>query len=596
VTLWRSRLSALGLAGFGGLCLFAFFDMSSQYDRFKLPQYGVDAIDIRELGFYLWYTFWGTAAVLALTFALVRADLARYLVRGVERVLSRPGRLAAIAALCVLGCAFAVRHFVLLHQPVTDDESTYVFEAQTLLHGRVVNPLPEHQELFTNAFIILDQHGWYGKYPIGHPLVLAIGEALKARSLVIPVVGALSLWLAFLIGNQLFDRKRAALAVALLALSPQFVLTHATLLSQPSSALFMLLGMWALLHAPSDGRLRWPALAGAAFGFLLLVRPMPGVLIVLAAGVHELLQGWRSEQPPTLRSRAQRLLMMAPGLALGVAVFAWVNHLQAGHATTTGYETVHHGYGFLANPAGEIPSSFAAALARQNFWVLGWTASLVFVPFARPRRGALLFWGMIAADYAYRILVPKVMVSTTGPIYVFECVPLLVLAIADGATRIEPLLARLSSRPPRAWLAAFGVCATLVGLLLFVPIELRSAHRSSELRARVYRLLAKQHVKRALVFLYMLVDSNRGETWAYYPPNPSPSLDDDVLFLHSPRPEEGATAALDLWRTRFHDRRVFAYVDSGEHPFFHEVHLDQLPAPPIPPPPPHKRKHKHNSD
>lgn len=581
-----SRRSALLFASLGALCLAALFDMGAQYEHFKIPQYGVDAVDTRELAFYLWYGVWGSAAVAAFAIAVVRAGLAQRVASLVERALHSPGRLVAVAAIAVFGCAFAVRELVLLGEPVTDDESTYLFEAQTLLHGRVINPLPADRELFTNQFIILGSRGWYGKYPIGHPLVLALGEALKVRSLIIPLVGALALWLTFSIGQRLFERKRAALGAALLVVSPQFVFTHATLLSQPTSALCMLVGMWALLQ---DVRLRWPMLAGAAFGFMLLARPMPGALCAFAALAYELVPGSGPEPARALPTRVRRVLAMAPGLALGVLVIALCNKLQAGDPLTSGYKTVHHEYGLLGDPWGEIPSSLAGALVRQNFWLFGWTASLLFVPFARPRRGAVLFWGMIAADYAYRVLVPKVMVSTTGPIYVFECVPLLALATADGATRIEPLLRRLASAPARAWVAALGLCSIVVALVVFVPIELRAAHRSSELRARVYRLLAQRRAKRALVFADLLVNPSRAETWAYYPPCPSPTLDDDILFVRQPSPAAGPRAAWDIWHARFADRRAFAYADAGEHPFFFE--LSATPPPPDPPPPQRKRRH-----
>jgi hypothetical protein len=574
----RSRSSLLVsslCAALGAVCIFALFDTAAQYSDFEIPQVGVFYIDDRELSFYVWYAFWGSLATGFFALALVRSGLAARLLDWVEQSLERPARPAIAAA--VLTCCGAVGLYsvVLLRQPVTDDEMTYAFEAQTLVHGRVANPAPVEPAFLQNQFLILGERGWYGKYPIGHPLVLALGEAVGARWLVVPVLGLLSVLLTFSVGRILFGPKRAALAALLLSLSPQFVWTHATQLSQPTSALLMLAAMAATLQLRDDPRLRWALLAGVSWGFALLVRPMPAALFIVVAGVHSLVPS--SASPGSWAARCKQLAALVPGLLLGAGALAWVNYLQSGTAFTSGYKSSGGGYGVLDHGAGWISLSVAGALLRQNFWLFGWTLSLAFVAFARTRRAALLFWGMIAADYTYRMLVPKTVVATTGPIYVFEVVPLLALASADGAARVGGFLQRIGVEHARAWVAGAMTAASVVALVTFVPIELSAIYRSSALRVRVYEALSQRRAGRALVFADELVNPERRATWAYYPPNPSPTFDDAVIFVRQPRGAGGPLAAHQYWRRRFPDRRAFLYLDAMDGPILEELRASAPP-------------------
>ena len=196
---------------------------------------------------------------------------------------ARPGAFIACIALFTFAASLFFRRLVLLDQPVADDEATYRFIAQTLLTGRVTNPLPDDPAFFKNQFVVMNAHGWHGKYPIGHPLVLALGEAVGLVALIPPLVGALCVWLTHRVGSKLFDSRVAIAGTVLLFLSPHFVWTCGTLLSQPTLCLALLAGMLLVLNDADRPRARNVLLAGFAFGFGILVRPLPGSLFALVA-------------------------------------------------------------------------------------------------------------------------------------------------------------------------------------------------------------------------------------------------------------------------------------------------------------------------
>src|SRR5262249_26965704 len=154
--------------------------------------------------------------------------------------------------------------------------------------------------------------------------------------------------------RRMFEPKRAALAAGMLALSPQWVWTHATWLSQPSSVCFMLLGMWALLRLQDEQRLRWAVLSGCAWGFVVLIRPMPGVLLVAAALAGHAAVLLRAGQWGRL---FRQLAAAAPGVALGVAGVAFTNYVESGSPFVSAYKTLHGGSGALPSGFGNVANS-----------------------------------------------------------------------------------------------------------------------------------------------------------------------------------------------------------------------------------------------
>src|SRR5262249_50271935 len=154
----------------------------------------------------------------------------------------------------------------------------------------------------------------YGKYPIGHPAILALGQTLGAEALVVPLETALVAVVLFALGARVTGRAVAALGVGLYALSPQALLTGATLLSQPLSALCLVVGLGGLGGAEAVAR---PAprlaAAGLAFGYGVLVRPLPGALFALVAAAY-VTWGFRGDAPGRRAPQSRWAGLLAFGL------------------------------------------------------------------------------------------------------------------------------------------------------------------------------------------------------------------------------------------------------------------------------------------
>lgn len=584
----KELLATCGLFLLAALCVNGFYHLSEAYDGFRIP-YGGGAARIakNEQIFYLWYVLFGCGALIALSAGLLRTRLPDRIESLFRRGLAGPRLFLLCGALLLFGSVLAFRFLVLQGAPVADDESVYVFVARTLLQGRVVNPLPEDAGFFRNQFLVLNDAGWFGKYPVGHPLVLALGEAVGLRLLVPAAITVLVFLLTFAVGRRLFGEKEALLGCALLLVSPQFVFTGATELSQPTSCLCMMCGLLAMLEISENARYRWYLLAGAAWGYGVLVRPLPGVLFLLAAVavylIQEPWQRWRVEPA----SRAARILAAAVPLLACAGLFLWVNRQQTGSALHSGY-VYEYPNPRIVTEGVRIWFSLAGAFLRQNFWLFGWPVSFLFVFFARGRVSLALFWSLLGAEYAYRVLVPKTVVATTGPIYVAEIVPLLALATASGAVRVKRRLEAVGLEMAKRRMAALLVASILVAAAMFLPVQVASIGKSSRAWLTPYRLLAAHGAGRALVFASIMVPPNQGLSWAYYPPNPSPAFDDDVVFVRMPG-GDSLRPMVNFWQKRFPGRTAWVFDYREGKPWLAQIkaspadgatyyHLDVEPA------------------
>lgn len=563
----------------GLLCIAFFYDNGQRYEDYRLPyNVGIAEISPAEVVFYAWYLLFGTAAAVLLGIGLRKTRLPDLLVAQWTRACARPAAFHAALAALLLALVLAVQRWVLQYGAVADDEATYSFIARTLARGRLTNPSPGDVAFFQNQFIVLNQDVWFGKYPIGFPLLLAAGELVSARWLVNPLLSLAAWVVTGAVARRVIGPRGALLTGVLLAASPQFVATAGTELSQPASTLCMIAALYALLRWSESGSAGWLAACGAALGYGVLVRPLPGVLFAAVATAYLMLA------PGTVRVRLARLFPFGAAFGVFVAAFLAVNARQTGAILTTGYHLVHGSrLGSLSGGFGLLGPSLGGALLRQNAWLFGWPTSFLLLPFAGRDRRTGLLWAFVIAGYAYRLIAPKTVVGTTGPIYVAELTPLLAILSAGGVLRLARHARSIAGGSARD--LATGLLALFVVTLgCFVPVQCREIRRSTGAWLTAIRMVEdSREGQKALVFSEEIVDVERDQSWALMPPNPSPDLSDDIIFVRryvtlralgreetrrrlrswERVKERDARLAFEFWRRRFPDRRafLFRYVD-----------------------------------
>jgi hypothetical protein len=236
--------------------------------------------------------------------------------------------------ICLLGfvlCALIVSYRV--SQAVTiADEGSYRFQAQIFDGLRTVAdappiaptsagraPLPLAYEHF-----VLFHSGWFSKYPIGWPAVLALPEKLGLSWAANPVLGAILLILTGKIAREAFGAATMLPALWITALSPYCLGQSVGLLSHALCAVLIAAACWFWLRGIRRQSLTQFSLAFAMLVLSFHVRPFTAFIAAAVFGAATL---WYC--------RRDRLLLRRAGMvAAGFAVLAVVSVLLYNRAYT----------------------------------------------------------------------------------------------------------------------------------------------------------------------------------------------------------------------------------------------------------------------
>ncbi|CAN5357983.1 hypothetical protein BH23CHL1_BH23CHL1_14730 [soil metagenome] len=251
-----------------------------------------------------------------------------------QRINSNKLELALLSVLCLTAffAAAWVSQSVFDRVPHTEDESAFLFQAQTIASGKVVATEPERPEFFSIPFIILRDGMWFGKYPLGFPLVLALGVLTGHPWLTNATLAALCVLAIYLLSRKLYGHVTAMFAAVMLVASPFFLLQAGSMLSHIASLFWTLL---FLVLFPLARRQRGVALSlatGAAIGMLFISRPLTAVGIAIPYVVWSLLTIARQ------RRMNRSYVIMASGALPFFVIFLAYNAITTGSAIHTAYE------------------------------------------------------------------------------------------------------------------------------------------------------------------------------------------------------------------------------------------------------------------
>jgi hypothetical protein len=237
--------------------------------------------------------------------------------------LSRSDKIALLISLISVLAAYFVTQRYFEAMPHLEDEIAYVWQAEAIAGGKLTLPTPPSQHSFLVPFVVDYEGQRFGKYPLGWPVLLAIGVRLGIRSLVNPLLAGLGVWLTYRLGKKLLGETVGILAAVLTLTSPFFLMNSGSLLSHPFglvlSAAFAL--AWVDGFWEKAGPRRWvPTLtAGLTLGVLALTRPFTAAAIVfpfLFHGLYLLVRGdWEV--------RKHVVIVGLLALAVGGLIFLW---------------------------------------------------------------------------------------------------------------------------------------------------------------------------------------------------------------------------------------------------------------------------------
>ena len=262
-------------------------------------------------------------------------------------------------------------------RPLVVDEVLYLFQAVTLGEpgfGRMVPPSLERFFVLPQSFV--RDGALHGQYPLGWPLLLALGRVLAIEHWMNALFGAGTVALTFLVGRRIMPPRLALLAAVLVASNVMFVEAGGDYFAHASTTALILSAALLLLRSEEDGassRARLELLAGLALGLAVSIRPLTGLSLGISLWLWMLIRS---------RRRAADAVRMSACLALGaapmlVATLAY-NHVVTGAATRFGYasangDLVDLGFGVRgiigydrSGAATPLVGDFTPAVAARN--------------------------------------------------------------------------------------------------------------------------------------------------------------------------------------------------------------------------------------
>lgn len=504
--------------------------------------------------------------------------------------MDRSDRIALLLSLLAVLVGYLVHEIVFERMAHIEDEMAYLWQAQAISRGHLTVPSPSEPKSFLFPFVV-DYNGQrFGKYPLGWPVMLALGEFLGLRFLVNPLLGGLGVWLTYKLGKRVISDTVGLLAAGLTVTSPFFLMNTGSLLSHPLglvlSAAFAL--AWLDAFSKPITQYRWLATitAGAALGLLAITRPLTAVAISIPFGIHGLYLLIRSDWQ--IRQRLITVGVMV--LAMASIHFLWQYALTGDpllnpYTLWWEYDTVGFGPGHGRMEQGHtlhqarINTKFSLRTGRYDLF--GWGAySWIFLPFGliallwnRNWRALLLasvFPSLVVVYLAYWIGS-----SLFGPRYFYESLYSLTLVSAAGIAWIAgwPLQEKEPFPNYSGWrrirpLAMTTILTILLAtnLLFYTPMRLGNMfglYGVQRSHTTPFLLPSTQELAPALIIVHTKHE------WIEYGTLlelQNPFLDTPFIFVISRKPETNAAVI-----SQFPDRSVYHYYPADDPYTFYTI-------------------------
>lgn len=509
-----------------------------------------------------------------------------------------------LAALALIG-GLLFAWYVVERIPHIEDEAAYLFQAGVFARGKLWAPFPADLSPYFTPFVVQVGGHWIGKYPIGWPLILALGMLFGAKWVVNPVLGALLVAVIYALGRDLFDRQIGVMAGMLTLTSPFFLISSSNFMSHAAGALWAALIAYGFLRvdrAHEQGRTDagWAALIGFSAGMLAITRPLTVFGIILPFAVVIVLKWLREPRTLNVLIRQYWLVILIGAIVLGIQ--AAYLYLATGSPTTNlylivwPYDRVGFGPGHGVLPGGHTLIQGLSTTAQD---LACWASILLGLPYlswipvalgvyfaARELPSSERFWvwlmptsflSLVAIYVAY-----WVGAEAYGPRYYYEVHALLMVLAAvgiRGASRylwerwqkirrderdhiagLENVEAPAQGVFPMAyWLLAILI---MLNLVFYMPGQIRKQFLLYDItRAPLDQI---QELSRGKPVLVMV----RGNYWYQYAAlfsENTPWFDGPIVALHDSNPESTV--------------KVIALYPDREVWFYKEGHFSKTPPP-----------------
>ena len=471
-------------------------------------------------------------------------------------------------------------HYVFCNTLMIDDEYVFDFEAKTLISGNIINPPPPSQNNFYNQHIINDGRVWAGRYPLGHPAIIALGMLLGNRYIITVAISILTLFLIYLITFELYnDKKTAFLALCCAAISPFFYFVSSSLLSNITTTFFLAVCMYFFLrfrHTDKTlNRILFAFISGLSLGYAFNVRPLTALgysLVFCLVAIWDItLKRYKPLISFFIFSAGFAILFFLTLMYNKLVTGGYLNFVHTYYSIITYGQPDQVGFGTYGHTPLHALVNLSISIARMNSALLGFPISLIFiflVCFFKNSFGDRLLWGIIIGFvFAYCFwFTPGV--SDIGPVYYYELIIPLCILTARGILFLHKWLSDHVS-----WGATFTqnfvILSIVFAFLTYVPEKVHHITTYTRQVREPYELVQTSGIHHAVVMIKTL--PMKGFIWGFR--NPSPTFTDDVIYCRYADKASNLKLA-----DYFKDRALFTldYNPKNDHYTLKSISRDEL--------------------
>lgn len=377
---------------------------------------------------------------------------------------------------------------VLRCYPNSADEYTFLYQAETMMKGRLWNAAHPLQGFFHSAHIVERGGRLFGEAPPGWPLALALFMSLGAPScLVNPILGVLSIAGIYLVGERLYGERVGILSALLVASTSYFMLNSASYFSHTLASTLLLGYAYCAICAAQSRSARDHILAGVFFGLAFITRPTTSILFGAPLTVY-----LAAKEPDLKKRLAWYLAGAAP--FLGLLLFS--NYATTGSAFTLP-QMLTHNIRWGASSDGLAQTYFYLRRLSACIPAVLLLLYVAYLPrfFKAPGHNiAALFFALSVIGSAF-YLTPAGF--QYGARYYYEAFPFMVLFVASAVFKEERYVQKSAGGKLLFFLLIFGVIAS-------APIQLGEISRAGTMirkNSEMNRLVKEEKIDNAIVFV-----------------------------------------------------------------------------------------------
>ncbi len=394
--------------------------------------------------------------------------------------------------------------------PDYPDNVVQLYQAKLFKEGKLsIDPPPFGIDFFWYPLIITNADRWYPRYEPGHAIMLMLGLFFGAAWLVNPILGALSLVIAYKLGREVYDGDTALLGLVLLFISPFFLTVSSGFLNNATSMFFSILGIFYFVKTIKYPKLSYPFLCGLFLGAIANVRPFTAFLVALPLGMYMLYLLFK--EPKVI---FPKMTAVCIGLSITISMLLYYNYLQNGHpllfgqTAMIGKKLTTLGFGKSLYGINNTPFRSGVRLLGKlnglNFSLSGWpipSLAFIFLFFwpgfydNKKKNWDYLFLAviltMIAGYYFFFALKVR---------YLYDLAPLLLLLSARGIFYLYKKLEKAGFTEFKIKQAIYAIAPIFIVYMLYTSI-IPQLHPNGKHKHLIYRLVTQKDIHNAIIFL-----------------------------------------------------------------------------------------------